>query len=122
MVSRNTQEFVVGLVAAGVVTGALALRMPTAYALALGLATGTPSLVRTSARLNRTAYHDAKSTNEQVVDGAISAASTAAVGLAAGFLAISNGYEGAIAAALAAAGGVFAGQIAFYVRNREFIE
>jgi hypothetical protein len=52
----------------------------------------------------------------------VPAAPTAAVGLAAGFLAISNGYEGAIAAALAAASGVFAGQIAFYARNREFIE
>lgn len=122
MVSRNTQEFVVGLVAAGVVTGALALRLPTAYALAIGLATGTPSLVRTSMRLNRTRYASAKSTNAQVVDGAVAAASTAAVGLAAGFLAISNGFGGPVAAALAAAAGVFAGQVSFYARNRDYIE
>jgi Kef-type K+ transport system membrane component KefB len=122
MVSRNTQEFVVGLVAAGVVTGFLAFQLPTAYALAVGLATGTPSLVRTSARLDRERYDREHSTNDQLVDGAIAAVSTAAVGLLAGFLALSNGFAGAIPAALAAAGGVFAGQVAFYARNRDYIE
>ena len=122
MVSRNTLEFVVGLTTAGVVAGALSLSMETAYALAIGLAAGTPALVRTSSRLDRAAYDAAKTGGEQVVDGALAAASTAAVGLVGGYLAVSNGYEGPVAIAVAAGTGVFAGQLAFYARNGEYIE
>jgi len=122
MVSRNTLEFVVGLTTAGVVAGALSLSMETAYALAIGLAAGTPALVRTSSRLDRAAYDAAKTGGEQVVDGAFAAVSTAAVGLVGGYLAVSNGYEGPVAIAVAAGTGVFAGQLAFYARNGEYIE
>jgi len=121
MVSRNTLEFVVGLTTAGVVAGVLSVSMETAYALAIGLAAGTPALVRTSSRLDRAAYDAAKSSTEQVVDGALAAASTAAVGLASGYLAVSSGYEGPVAIAVAAATGVFAGQFAFYARNGEYV-
>src|SRR6056297_2098648 len=120
MVSRNTLEFVVGLTTAGVVAGALSLSMETAYALAIGLAAGTPALVRTSSRLDRAAYDAAKTGGEQVVDGAFAAVSTAAVGLVGGYLAVSNGYEGPVAIAVAAGTGVFAGQLAFYARNGEY--
>jgi hypothetical protein len=122
MVSRSTLEFAVGLTTAGVVSGALSLSTETAYALAIGLAAGTPALVRTSARLDREAYDAAASGTEQVVDGALAAASTAAVGLAAGYLAVTNGHEGAVAVAVAAAAGVFAGQVAFAARNAEHVE
>ena len=122
MVSRNTLEFVVGLTTAGVVAGVLSLSMETAYALAIGLAAGTPALVRTSSRLDRAAYDAAKTGGEQVVDGALAAVSTAAVGLVGGYLAVSNGYEGPVAIAVAAGTGVFAGQLAFYARNGEYIE
>jgi hypothetical protein len=122
MFSRSTLEFVVGLVAAGVVTGGLALSAPLPYALAVGLAAGTPSLVRTSMRLDRDRYEAAKSETAQVVDGALAAVATALVGVAAGYLATSNGFDGPIAAAVAAAMGVFAGQSAFYVRNTEYVE
>jgi len=44
------------------------------------------------------------------------------VGLVGGYLAVSNGYAGSIAAAVAAALAVFGGQVAFYVRNRAYIE
>ena len=121
MVSRSTLEFVVGLTTAGVVAGVLSVSMETAYALAVGLAAGTPALVRTSSRLDRDAYDAAKSSTEQVVDGALAAASTAGIGLAGGYLAVSNGYAGPVAIAVAAATGVFAGQIVFYVRNSEYI-
>jgi hypothetical protein len=121
MVSRNTLEFVVGLTTAGVVAGILSLSVETAYALAIGLAAGTPALVRTSSRLDRDAYEAARSGSEQVVDGALAAASTAVVGLAGGYLAVSNGFEGPVAIAVAAATGVFAGQLAFYARNDEYI-
>jgi|GEM_PF-1278730 hypothetical protein len=122
MVSRNTLEFVVGLTTAGVVAGTLSLSMETAYALAVGLAAGTPALVRTSSRLDRDAYDAAKSGTQQVVDGALAAVSTAAVGLAGAYLAVSNGYEGPVAIAVAAGTGVFASQLAFYARNGEYIE
>lgn len=122
MVSRNTLEFVVGLVAAGVVTGGLALRVPLPYALAVGLAAGTPSLVRTSMRLNRSRYEAERASAEQVVDGALAAGATLAVGLAGGYVAIASGYGGSIGAAVAAGVGVFAGQSAFYLRNGEFVE
>jgi len=122
MVSRNTLEFVVGLVVAGVVTGGLAMSVALPYALAVGLAAGTPGLVRTSMRIDREAYVDAKSANEQVLDGALAAGSTAAVGLVGGYLAIANGFTGPVASAVAASVGVFAGQAAFYLRNGEFVE
>jgi hypothetical protein len=122
MVSRRTLEFLVGVVAAATVTGGLSLYVATPYALAVGLAAGTPSLVRTSARLDRDAYDAAKSSTEQVVDGTIAAGSTLVVGLAAAYLALSNGYDGPIAAAAVAALGVLAGQVAFYVRSRDFTE
>jgi len=121
MVSRNTLEFVAGLVVAGVVAGALSVSTETAYALAVGLAAASPSLVRTSARLDRAAYDAAKTGTGQVVDGALVAASTAAVGLAGGYVAVSNGYAGPIAVAVAAGTGVFAGQAVFYARNREYV-
>jgi len=122
MVSRSTLEFVVGLTTAGVVSGALSLSTETAYALAIGLAAGTPALVRTSSRLDREAYDAARTSTEQVVDGALAAAGTAVVGLAAGYVAVTNGYEGPVAIAVAAAAGVFAGQMAFYARNAEYIQ
>lgn len=122
MVSRSTLEFVVGLTAAGVVAGTLSVSIEPAYALAIGLAAGTPALVRTSTRLDRTAYDAATSSTEQVVDGALAAASTAVVGLAAAYIAVSNGYRGSVAIAVAAATGVFAGQIAFYARNSAYVE
>ncbi|SEW23857.1 hypothetical protein [Halobacterium jilantaiense] len=122
MVSRSTLEFVVGLTTAGVVSGALSLSMETAYALAIGLAAGTPALVRTSSRLDRESYDAAKSSTEQVVDGALAAVSTAVVGVAGGYVAVSNGYEGPVAIAVAAATGVFAGQILFYARNGDYIQ
>lgn len=122
MVSRSTLEFVVGLTTAGIVAGALSLSTDTAYALALGLAAGTPALVRTSSRLDREAYDAATDSTRQVVDGAIAAAATAVVGLAGGYLAVSNGYAGPVAIAVAAGSGVFAGQVVFYRRNAEYIE
>ncbi|WP_232702579.1 hypothetical protein [Halobacterium wangiae] len=122
MVSRQTLEFVVGVVVAGVVAGTLSLSMSAPYALAIGLAAGTPSLVRTSLRIDRAAYDAAKTSTAQVVDGAIAAVAALAVGLAGGYLAVSNGYSGSIAAAVVAALGVFGGQVAFYVRNSDYIE
>ncbi|MFB6268543.1 MAG: hypothetical protein ABEH83_01270 [Halobacterium sp.] len=122
MVSANTLEFVVGLVAAGVVTGGLALYVPLPYSLAVGLAAGTPSLVRTSMRLDRDRYEAAKSSTEQVVDGALAAAATLAVGVAGGYVALESGYSGSIGAAVAAGVGVFGGQAVFYVRNSEYVE
>lgn len=122
MVSRNTLEFVVGLVAAGVVTGGLALRVAVPYALAVGLAVGTPSLVRTSMRLNRGRYEAERSSTGQVVDGALAAVATLVVGVTGGYVAISSGYGGPVGAAVAAGVGVFAGQAAFYVRNGEYVE
>lgn len=122
MVSRNTLEFVVGLVAAGVVTGGLALQVPLPYALPVGLAAGTPALVRTSMRLNRGRYEAERSSSEQVVDGALAAGATLVVGLVGGYVAISTGYGGSVGAAVAAGVGVFAGQSAFYVRSGEFVE
>lgn len=122
MVSRQTQEFVVGVVAAGVVAGGLSLHLSTPYALAIGLAAGTPSLVRTSLPLDRDAYDEATTSTEQVVDGAIAAVAALAVGLVGGYLAVSNGYDGSIAAALAAALAVFGGQVAFYARNSAYME
>lgn len=121
MVSRNTLEFVVGLVVAGLVAGGLSVSMETAYALAIGLAAAAPSLVRTSARLDRDAYDAAKTSTEQVVDGALVSVSTAAVGLVGGYVAVTNGYAGPVAVAVAAATGVFAGQTVFYVRNGEYV-
>ncbi|MFC3477122.1 hypothetical protein [Halobacterium litoreum] len=122
MVSRPTLEFVAGIVAAGVVAGGLSLHVATPYALAVGLAAGTPALVRTSTRLDRDAYDAAKSETEQVVDGAVAAGATLVLGLAAGYVAVSGGYEGAIAAAAAAAFGVLGGQFAFYARNRDYVD
>jgi hypothetical protein len=122
MLSRNTLEFLVGLTTAGVVAGALSLTVGPAYALALGLAAATPAFVRTSSRLDRDAYEAATTSTGQVVDGALAAGGTALVGLAAGYLAVSNGYGGSVAIAVAAGAGVFAGQVAFYARNAEFIE
>lgn len=122
MVSRRTLEFLVGVVAAATVAGSLSLYVATPYALAVGLAAGTPSLVLTSARLDRDAYDAAKSGTEQIVDGALAAGATLVVGLLAAFLAVSNGYGGPIAAAGVAALGVLAGQVAFYVRSSEFTE
>lgn len=121
MVSRSTLEFLVGLTTAGLVAGSLSLSVETAYALAVGLAAGTPALVRTSSRLDREAYETARSSTEQVLDGALAAASTAAVGLAGGYLAVSNGYAGPVAIAVAAGTGMFAGQLSFYARNGEYI-
>jgi hypothetical protein len=121
VLSRNTLEFLVGLTAAGLVAGGLSLSTETSYALALGLAAGMPALLRTSSRLDRDAYDAARSASEQVVDGALAAASTAVVGLAAGYLAVSNGYGGPVAIAVAAGAGVFAGQLSFYVRNDEYL-
>lgn len=121
MDSQDALEFSVGLVAAGLVTAGLATTVRLPYALAVGLAAGTPSLVRTSMQLDRSAYAAAKSGVDQVVDGALAAAATGSVGLAAGYLAISAGFTGPVAAAIAAALGVFAGQAAFYVRNREYV-
>ncbi|AHG04445.1 hypothetical protein HALDL1_13205 [Halobacterium sp. DL1] len=122
MVSRQTLEFVVGIVTAGVVAGGLSLYVSVPYALAVGLAAGTPSLVRTSLGLDRAAYDAAKTSTAQVVDGAIAAGAALVVGLVGGYLAVSNGYAGSIAAAVAAALAVFGGQVAFYVRNRAYIE
>jgi hypothetical protein len=122
MVSRNTLEFLVGLVVAGGVTSGLSLSVPLAYALAVGLAAGTPSLVRTSMRLNRQRYEDDHSSTEQVVDGALAAAATLVVGLLGGYVAIANGHGGSIGAAVAAGIGVFGGQATFYFRNHEYVE
>lgn len=119
---RNALEFAVGLVAAGAVTAVLASVVRLPYALSVGLAAGTPSLVRTSIGLDRGKYEAAKSGTDQVVDGALAAAATGGVGLAGGYLAISNGYTGPVAAAVAAAVGVFAGQTAFYLRNSAYVE
>ncbi len=122
MDSRRTLEFVVGIVAAATVAGGLSLYVATPYALAIGLAAGTPALVRTTTRLNRTRYDAAKSSTEQVVDGALAAAATGAVGLAGGYAVLSAGLTGPVASAVAAAVGVFAGQATFYARNSEYIE
>ncbi|CQH60326.1 uncharacterized protein HHUB_3185 [Halobacterium hubeiense] len=121
MVGRRTLEFAVGIVAAAVVSGGLSLYVAMPYALAVGLAAGTPSLVRTSTRLDRDAYDAAKSSTEQVVDGALAAGATAAVGLGGGYAVLSAGITGPVASAVAAAVGVFAGQATFYARNREHL-
>ncbi len=121
MVERRTLEFVVGIVAAATVAGGLSLYVEMPYALAVGLAAGTPALVRTSMRLNRTRYDAAKSSTEQVVDGALAAGATGVVGLGAGYLVLSNGLAGPVASAVAAATGVFAGQAIFYARNSRYI-
>ncbi|MGB9965027.1 hypothetical protein [Halobacterium sp. CBA1126] len=122
MVSRRTLEFLVGIVAAATVAGGASTYVATPYALAIGLAAGTPSLVRTSSRLDREAYDAANTSTEQVVDGALATAATLAVGLGAAYVAVSNGYDGPIAAAGVAAFAVLAGQGAFYARTKEFVE
>ncbi|MCG1003976.1 MULTISPECIES: hypothetical protein [Halobacterium] len=120
MVSRRTLEFLVGVVAAATIAGGLSLSVATPYALAVGLAAGTPSLVRTSARLDRDAYDADHTSTEQIVDGAIAAGATLVVGLAAAYFAVTSGYDGPIAAAGVAALGVLAGQFAFYTRTAAY--
>jgi len=122
MVARRTLEFAVGIVAAATIAGALSLYVATPYALAVGLAAGTPALVRTSTRLDRSRYDRTNSSTEQVLDGALAAVATGAVGLAGGYLVLSNGFTGPVASAVAAAVGVFAGQAVFYGRNGAYIE
>jgi len=119
---RSTQEFLVGVVAAATVAGGLSLSVATPYALAVGLAAGTPSLVRTSARLDRDAYDADHTSTEQVVDGALAAGASLSVGLVAAHFAVTSGYDGPIAAAGVAALGVLAGQSAFYARTSEYTD
>lgn len=121
MSSRRTLEFVAGIVASGGVAGVASLHTATAYALAIGLAVGTPALVRTSSRFDRTRYLRRKSGSEQALDSLLAGGSTLAVGLVAGYVAVNAGYSGAVAAAVAAAFGVLAGQAVFYVRNSTYI-
>lgn len=122
MRSRRTVEFVAGIVASGGVAGVASLYVQTAYALAIGLAVGTPALVRTGSRLDRAHYQRRKSSSEQAADAVLAGVSTLVVGLAAGYVAIGADYSGAIAAAVAAAFGVLAGQAVFYLRNSAYIE
>lgn len=121
MVDRRTLEFALGVVVAGVVAGALSLHVATPYSLAAAIAASMPSFVRTTSGLDRDRYLADRSTNEQVLDGALSAGVALLVGVGAGYLAISLGYAGAIGAALGAALAVFGGQVAFYWRNGEYL-
>jgi hypothetical protein len=122
MVDRRTLEFALGVVVAGVVAGALSLHVATPYSLAAAIAASMPSFVRTSSGLDRNRYLAARSTNAQVLDGALSAGIALLAGVGAGYLAISLGYGGVVGAALAAAFAVLAGQSVFYARNGEFLQ
>ncbi|MFB6073334.1 MAG: hypothetical protein ABEJ88_10270 [Halobacterium sp.] len=119
---RRTLEFVVGLAVAGGVSGLLSLQVATPYALAAGIAASTPAFVRASSGLDRDRYETDRSSDEQVVDGALAAGAALVVALAGGYLAVSNGYTGAVGAAVPAALGVFAGQAVFYSRNADYLE
>ncbi|MCF2164850.1 MULTISPECIES: hypothetical protein [Halobacterium] len=121
MSSRNTLEFAVGVVVAGVVAGALSVRLRTASALVLGLAAAMPSLARTSTHLDRAAYEAGASSRRQIIDGALAATSTAIAGVASGYAALAVADSAAVTIAAAATAGVFAGQAVFYARTRQYV-